>query len=417
MRSVQVSRKPQAALFFAAALLLTLPYSAVTKADLFRYKDGRIIYGKVAAEPAEGKTGEEAFWAVEIDDGVFVKILKSELALRGHEPLSEKRLEYAELIMNPSLIGDQGLAAFSSKHGLSDLTKAQREYAVDLDPDDKPARIAADYDRDTDGRWQRKNVLMGYHRGKVKIGSSWRFPESVAVEKKEKENKDKIAQATKEMRRWHAAAINVRSKQSTRADALRKISLIDDHLTTGAIAEYLLDQRGLRKPLPEDLRMTYVHVLANLRNPAAAGALAQVSIRNDIARVRNSALDALNRYGREIAIPTFLGFLGNPENIYVNRAADGLALLKDETTVLPLIRALNTEHTKVIGKQGMNANTSGSMTFGGDAKPVTVTIENQAVLSTLSLLTGKDFGFNETQWMAWYASVFARPARDLRRDY
>jgi hypothetical protein len=99
----------------------------------------------------------------------------------------------------------------------------------------------------------------------------------------------------------------------------------------------------------------------------------------------------------------------------LNRAAVGLNALQADIAVLPLIEALVTKY-KMTRKQQDNINSSGATTFGG--KPVT-TIEqaqNQEVLGALVSLTRQNFSYDVQRWLGWYASVYAAPMGDLRRD-
>jgi hypothetical protein len=56
------------------------------------------------------------------------------------------------------------------------------------------------------------------------------------------------------------------------------------------------------------------------------------------------------------------------------------------------------------------------MTFGGKEQIQEYSEQNASVLGTLAQLTGQNYDYNQSQWLAWYASVYAPPAGDLRRD-
>ncbi|MEZ6079560.1 MAG: hypothetical protein R3C56_28995 [Pirellulaceae bacterium] len=72
------------------AMLVVLSQSTTAQGDIFRYRDGRVISGTVTDEKT--MTVHEApvrVWAVEVEKGVFIRVLESELVRNGYEPLSE----------------------------------------------------------------------------------------------------------------------------------------------------------------------------------------------------------------------------------------------------------------------------------------------------------------------------------------
>ncbi|MCA9132242.1 MAG: HEAT repeat domain-containing protein, partial [Planctomycetales bacterium] len=353
-------------------------------------------------------------WAVEIEPGVLVRVLESELETNGHQPLSDVRQQYAENIssMEQTVENHLAMAGECMKHGLSDLAQAHFRRVLDLEPDNKRARVAAGYDKDENGRWVKQEVVMGEHRGKVRYRGRWRFPESVQIEQQKEAAKRKLAEATKDLARWHLAARSARGARYE--EAIRGLQQINDPLAIGTLAEYLLDTR---KPAALELKLLYVRLLSQFDNYAAAEALARASMLDPHPQVRNACLDSLSRFGRSAAIPVYLGYLQSDNNALINIAAEGLGQLQAEQAVLPLIHALVTTHTQEVGSEGMNASpTSGTFSMGGK-KTVKVDISNQAVLGTLAQLTKQNYGFDENRWLSWYAATYAAPASDLRRDW
>lgn len=122
------------------------------------------------------------------------------------------------------------------------------------------------------------------------------------------------------------------------------------------------------------------------------------------------------RNGRHMAIARFTAELRNSNPAAINRAATGLRIMQAKTVILPLIDALVT--TYIVETKGQNNyNTSGEMVFGADKpKKVRVESKNEEVLNALANLTSQNFGYDEVQWKAWYASLYAAPVGDLRRD-
>ncbi|QDV22281.1 hypothetical protein Q31a_05650 [Aureliella helgolandensis] len=402
------------------SLLLLASLASTVQADLFHYKDGRIISGKVLGQPAEVEIAGNSttVWTVEIDPGVYIQVLKSELVLgSGYEALSKDRAEYAQLAAQAprTVEGQRELVVWCLKHGLADLAKAHQLATVDIAPDDNAVRVAADYMKDRNGRWQKKEVIMGQQLGKVRQGRLWRFPESIAHQQAEEELAKQTVEATKDLRRWHnvLSSRNANPQNKNYQDAVLGIQQLDNPLVVGTISDYLLDSR---KEIPAPLRMMYTEILARFQNFETARVLTQVSMQDADPQVRARAMDLVASYGAEVAIPVLTGYLGNADNTMVNRAAEGLGRLSAQSAILPLINAITTTHSMTVGSEATNASpTSGSFSTGGQ-KTISVPIENASVRNTLTQLTNQSFGYDRAAWIHWYASQYAAPASDLRRD-
>jgi len=124
----------------------------------------------------------------------------------------------------------------------------------------------------------------------------------------------------------------------------------------------------------------------------------------------------------------FVQALKHKDNTRVNRAAMGLAALKDPSTIGPLIDALVTTHKfKIVpsnpgamslgfGSDG-RGNSSGGIGIGGSqTRVVKREIPNEAVLAALVTLTGQNFDFEVKAWKRWYAGQTQQPGEiDFRR--
>ncbi len=395
-------------------LLIATPWSE-TRGDVFRYKDGRVIAGKVVDESKETVNKLSVrVWAVEVDMGVFVRVLESELQNNGFEPLADSRREYEKRVVavEQSVAGHSAEISQCSKDGLLDLANAHYLRVLDMDPDNRPAREATGYDMDTNGRWVKKEVVMGEQRGKVKFKGRWRFPESIQIEQNKEELRQRVGAATRDLNRWHSTALTARGARYD--EAIRNLQQIEDPLATSMMAEFLLDTR---KPAPLELKLIYVSKLAKFKNVDSAHALARATMLDPNPQIRTLCMNALTQYGREVAIPIFMGYLSNDNNGLVNSAAEGLGQLRAENAVLPLIDALVTKHVQEQNSAGISASPTSGTFSTGQKPPIERDISNQSVLATLQQLTGQAaLGFDEGRWIAWYASVHAPPAFDLRRD-
>ncbi len=393
-------------------------FPAAAAADLFTFKDGRVISGRVIGAPTQtvvdGVSTET--WAVEVDEGIVIKVLKKDLAPRGHEPLSEPRetFEKNAAKMPDTLEALQTLIEFCSKNGMQDVSAALCEFRVDLAPDDSAIRHAANYKQDANGVWRREEEIYILQRGMVQQrGGRWRYPEAIAIEQAEEARKQELADATKDIVRWHRTVTSRYAKASSKQyqEAMRGLQQVDNPLATGVLSEFLADT-----DVPVPLRLMYVQLLGRLRNPGSAGALANAAVVDPDSQVRNACMDELQVYGANFATDLLIKYLGNGDNAFVNRAADTIAQLNSDGAVLPLINALVTSHTVVPNVSDLNVSGSGGLSRGGN-KPITLKLENPSVRAALTHLTGMSFGYDRDQWMNWYASVNGPPALDLRRDW
>ncbi len=385
-------------------------------ADVFRYKDGRTISGTVKSQ-TEKQINQRpvTIWTVEIAPQTYVQVLESELQRNGHDQPSESELEYRNKVGSLPQTAEAhcALAAWCTQQGMMDLAEAHYRRALDLDPDHEVARASTDFKKDDNGRWVRKEEIYGEQRGKVYYKGRWRFPESVAIEQAQEKAEQEIAPLKKDLSRWHTAASFGRSPK-LRKEGLVNLEQVQDPKAIGILSGYLLETR--KRP-PVNVRLTYVRVLGRFKHIGASQALSTAAITDPDEQVRQASMNALREFGGEQAVPKFISYLANDQNELVNRAAIALGYFDPPQAVLPLIEALVTKHLQIAnsGPQ-MNASTQGAFSIGGGPKKTMVPMENSHVLGTLSQITGKNFEYNKPQWLAWYASVYAAPAADLRRD-
>src|SRR5262249_35110311 len=146
-------------------------------------------------------------------------------------------------------------------------------------------------------------------------------------------------------------------------------------------------------------------------------------------------LSAVRRKGVARAIPVYQNGLKNRLNLFVNRAGEALGQLGDDASIPNLIGALITRHSYrailpdesplaigeeledrapiVFGPSAKLAIPGGRMpAVVADSEPppdddadeveVLKDEKNPGVLSALSLLTGKNFGFDAEAWRDWY---------------
>lgn len=377
------------------------------RGDVFELKDGRKISGD-ATEYDQGKA-----YLVRIDDGVQVVLPKNEI--KRHDRNLPSFKEYAEKAANlPQTVeAHVEMAAWCAKNGLVHHEKAHYERILDFEPNHEVARAALGYKRDKTNQWARVFDVMTEEQGKVKVGAKYRFPELVELEKAAHDFEVASKTRRKEIRRWHQEALSPGPRM---AESRNKLHQISDELAIPALSELLLSKNTNDNPLKGD----YVQLLRRFQNRSAAQALIESSMHDNDANVREACYDALKEYGKSIAVAAYKAYLRNDNPEVINRAAEGLAVMNDPTSILPLIDALESSHNRQINPgPGMNVGTSngnGGLSMGGKAKNVVLKSQNQRVLGTLSQLTGVNFQYDKKEWLMWYARQHGAPVNDLRRD-
>ena len=391
-------------------------------ADVFHFKDGRVISGTVVKEQETTKDGLPVkIWTVQIESNpkVYMLIHDKELDRNGREELNDAELEYLQRVKSvpDDAQAHYEFAGWCSGKFLRDLQQAHYRRAIDIEPNHNQARSGAEYRKDENGRWVKVAEEMQQRRGKIYYGGRWRFPESVLIEEAEETQKKQTGAVNKQVWAWHRDA--VMSTGVRHSQALENLQQLNDPLAIGILTELLMDTRKptLNVPTPRELKLLYIRLLSQFDNYVAVSALAQASILLADPQLRNAALDSLANKGREAAIPVFVSYLRNPNNDLVNIAGDALGRLRAEETILPLIEAVTTKHTIVQGDGSTTYGADGGMSLAGNPRSKEIDVPNSSVRATLAQLTGQNFGFDKAQWLAWYASIHAAPAGDLRRDY
>jgi len=389
-------------------------FAPTVDADEFKLKDGRTLLGKLIAAPkADAKQ-----WTIQLAAGTFIRFESEQLAVNGHVKTEERLEKYRISLQNvePTAESHAGLAGWCNSNGLKEQAEAHYRRALDFNPDFRTARMALNYREDASGRWVERDQLMTEGKGKVKVGGRFVYPEVYAfeVQKVELEKKTGI---------WNPIITRLQREiiagKTNSQKALEELLQIDDPFAVPALGARLLDAKT-----PTKLQLLYVQLLSQFQIPEAVGPLVQATLVDDDAQVRDACLDSLAKFGRDFAVSSYIKVLqsvaarpqeGAATTVQVNRAATGLNVLRADYAVLPLISALVTEY-RVTRQPQNNYDASGAFSTGG--KPVT-TVEksqNQDVLSTLSNMTKQNFAFDEAKWMRWYATAYAAPMGDLRRD-
>lgn len=406
-----------------SVLGVVLGSQALACADQFIMRDGRIVTGNLVStrkidkvNPDKKSSLSDEEMTVEIDDGVQIIVHKSDLILNGHRAVDPRELEYQQRAggMDQSAETHYKVAGWCNSKGLKELAQAHYLRAIEINPDYNEARAAIEHRKSDSGRWIRVEDHM-QRIGKVEVGSKWVYPE-YALEDRQKAEEEKAGkERRKEIERFHQEFIRGGAKLD---QTLAVVEQLDDHLAIEVFAEKLRDKvvQG-RKPTPEPLKLVYVRLLSKFNNPIAFSALSRASVFDPSEAVRNAALDALLRNGRQQAIDFLRGLL-NPklsDNATINQAAYALGKLDASEAILDLINALVTRHEAA--RSQADTYSGEGLALGGP-KTVVRDLSNEQVRNALSQITGQgNLGFDKAAWLAWYANRYASPVDDLRRDF
>lgn len=272
---------------------------------------------------------------------------------------------------------------------------AALERILDLDPNHTQARKALGY-LYINGEWT-TTAAVREREGYVFYRGRWRTPQEVEI----LEAKSKRELAEKEwsvkLARWRAD-IDVPNKSKF---AYQAITSIKDPLAITPLTN--LWRREPQRPM----KLIYCGVLLNME---ATDAIATTSLSDPDDEVFYECLDRLIKAKPEKLSEPYILALKDEHAAKVNRAAKALASIKDYTAISPLIDSLVTQHTVFVAGKSPNAYAAtfrgdGGSNFsqGQDDQLVRVRSHNEEVLSTLTKLTGANFGFDQKAWRFWHA--------------
>lgn len=315
-----------------------------------------------------------------------------------------------------TIAGHWQLAQWCREAGLSQQRKFHLEQIIKLDPDHEEARLALGYGRFPNGGWMTPDQYM-LRQGYVKYRGSWKLPQEIEIEARDREFELADKQWRKQLKIW----VGNLDHDKKAADAVQGIQGIRDPAAANALADILGDDENAL-----DLRLMCLDVISKLPPGLVTSTLIQLSLRDANENLRERCLVELKRQGAHLAIPVFVKELNSKDNKMVKRAAIGLHVLGAVSATKPLIDALVTSHKFMI--QGVPAGQMspsfssdgnggiGGMQAGSKTQIFKRDLQNDEVLSALTALhPGVNFGFDEDAWRRWFMSSKGTIAPDLRR--
>ncbi len=394
-------------LVFALALGTT---SAAVRADtyLFRLHNG----GRVRGEWLNRQESPRETYVIQSVLGGKITLAKDQVDRVALE--TARQVEYQQIKGNypDTVAGQWELAEWCRESFLLEERKSHLARIVQLEPDHKKARAALGFTQHQ-GRWltqEQRMVQLGYRRYKGR----WMLTQEIELaEKRRKQNLAELAWFPK-LKMWRKWLFNPQRREL----AKENLFAIRDPAAVRALRQYV-DPEHERYP---KVREYYIRALARIGNFAAQKAMVQSSLFDPEPDVRYTAMEALAEKKNPAVVDAYVAQLRGPSNLTINRAAVGLAHMKDESSIGPLIDALISIHTKKVTSGGAISTTFtngglGGFSAGSSTKIYRKRVHNESVRKALITITeGIDFSYNVPQWKTWYAARKATAAVNTRRD-
>ena len=290
--------------------------------------------------------------------------------------------------------------------------KLHLERVIALDPNHEEARRALGYKKTSNGKWATLEQLKAAE-GKVRWKGQWLTQAEIARREASDKRKEVKLEWQRKLRMWKKWLKDPRRQSK----AVEEIASIDDPMAAEALVKMFWSESSV------PLRELLAEVMGQLTSGRATTALAQAAMQGDTEsenEIRLHSIRQLKKNKRYSVVPGFVSQLRSKDNTAVRRAGYALGELGDDAVTLPLIKAIRTKHTTLVGgagNGGINMRNGGLSAGRTKPKKVDKVVKNPEVLSALVKITGKDRGgYNQQEWLAWYRRRSTPPNLDLRRD-
>ena len=409
----------------SVALCLAVAVAA-SRADCITLKNGGEIRGELLSDSKSVARGPAV--AIRTLSGATVSVVRDEIAAVVRRRPVVEEYESRRRTAADTVARQWALAEWCRQNSLSRERLVHLQRVIELDPTHVAGHRGLGHVRQA-GRWMTPDQRMA-SRGLVKHKGKHVLPQELDLIRQS----DRISEAEKSWLRlvtqWQAWLAGERDDRRT--TALARLNEIRDPQAAPALA------RVFRDDPEEESRLVYVAVLSKIDGDQQVVHLAVQSIIDESQAVREAAIGAVRRKGAARALPVYLSTLKSPLNPFVNRAGAALGQVGDDAAIPPLIEALVTRHSyRAIlpvddpHSPGDDADDPSPIVLGpsvelalpgrrmpsvvpssdapvvapdGDEVEVEKAEENPGVLSGLTLLTGKNFGYDVEAWRNWHSS-------------
>lgn len=388
----------------ATAAVCCLP--ARSHAEVFVLRNGGRIEGQITnPEESPRKT-----YVVKLDSGASVTLEKSQVKEVIRRRPEEIEYDKIRSKYEDTAEGQWSLSEWCREHHLSVERKKLLKHILELDPEHVQARRGLGYVR-SDGQWKTHDEVMT-ERGYVRDGrGKWKLPQEIELSEERRNNELKVREWYTKLKRWRGWLDSDRA-----AEAIESINAIEDPYAVDALAHYL------KEDTVEANRKLYIETLGRINVPQSYRAMAQCYMVDPSDEIRQTCLDYLDNEPRPAVVEVYVKALKHKENVIVNRAAVGLARMKDPSAIGPLIDALITSHKfRLPNQPGTTTSSFGttgnSFSYGKRPEFMVVKLQNQDVLDALVILSdGANFQYDVAAWKKWLARKRKPTKLDARRD-
>jgi hypothetical protein len=398
----------------ALAAGLWIGCAALARADIFILHSG----GQVRGELVNRSETPRKNYEIKLPGGGQVTLEAAQVKEVKRQSAAEMKYDQIRGDYPDTVEGQWKLAEWCRENYLVKQRKTHLERIIELDPDHVAARRGLGYTQ-VQGRWVTQEMLMTQN-GYVRYKNTWVLPQEVEIKEQEAKSKSAQLEWNAKLKRWHTWLATDKADQ-----AEANIRAIEDPYAAPALARMLTDGKDDSRYV----RLLYIAALGRLDAASGMEALVNTSLFDPDEEVRLAALDQVAEHKYRPAVGKYIKALKNNDNAILNRAAIGLAQMKDPSAIGPLIDALVTVHTHEVEEapagqmsstfgRGSNGGGGGTFNFGGGGpKIVKQQYENREVLQALVVLSnGVSFNFDRNAWKYWLAAQKKPQTLDPRRD-
>jgi hypothetical protein len=390
------------------AFLVLLSGDAQLRADIFELAGA----GEVRGELLNRDEKPRSKYVIKTPHGGKLTLEAKQVKRVVRQSTQDMEYEREKLKYPDTVNGQWAIAEWCREKRMTKQRKPHLERVVELDPNHEKARRALGYVQ-SQGKWVTQEELKA-ENGYVRYRGQWRLAQDVEIlerkRKAELAEKD-WAQKIARWRRW----LDTDEKYELGETSLLGIN---DGLASRPLAAQLSRESD------RDLKLLFVEALCRLPEGAGLDAVLLASLDDPDDEVRIVCMERLAKANYRPAVSQYIGQLKNADNVKVNRAAAGLAHMKDTVAVGPLIDALVTTHKYKLVKGDPNqmsasfgSGAPGGFSFGGGGTEIVNRPHaNKNVLDALILLTGTNFDFDVEAWKHWFARQKRPESLDARRD-
>ena len=405
---------------FAALVLLFLCANILT-ADTVYLKSGRILTGKVTEGKAE-KGG--AYIVLTTETGAVYKLDKGDIVKTLHK-LDQVELDYKKRLPLVRDIATDHIEIAkwcekqrSGKTRFKEQIRWHHENVIRLDPDHSNTRKKLGYIKLPDGNWVAEAEFKA-RQGYVKDRRRWIPNLSKLVKENEDQNDAKFGAKKKEFNMWVRNARNGNVQPSA-------LARICDNSTIFLVFDSAVGASN------EEMVRIHLDAISTVKSNLAIRMICKFAMEHHNKSVREHAIALLSQSDMDhtaavLALAEGLTF-SNRGVVLAAAFAIGEVASTDEFSrdhaIVPLARALNTEHDEKIpgaleaGRLNTSFGDNGtSFQTGGGPQTRKVKYENQASLDALRrLFPEARFGFDERVWLDWYIQNYTLTDMTVRGE-